>query len=128
MTPFENDLASALRGYTALTDLLTNGPDDILPVRNVRTPVTPSVIWQVVNYEPQVSLAGFTGQLEKVRLQVDVYATTFDSCIAIAAQVKAALNASTNPRGFCMNESDGFEDNVTQFRRVVEFSLYHRTG
>ena len=88
----------------------------------------PYCVYTRVASDPQNSLGGFTGNLERVRVQVDCYAETFDSAVAIAAAVRAAVDAGgTGIKGVCINEQDAYENDPRLFRRMVEFSVFHRS-
>lgn len=125
---FESDLYGILSGHSGLTALVPG--DRIQPGYAAQGIDAPFVIYNRIFSEPVSGLDGFTSGLERVRVQVDCYAGTFDEAIAIAAQARAAIQAETgtrNIRGICMNEMDFYEEDTHLFRRMLEFALFHRT-
>lgn len=125
---FESDLYTVLAGYSGLTSLV---PADRIQQGFAADGISPPyVMCTRIFSEPQSSLEGYTSALEKIRLQVDCYAESFDSVIAIARQVRNAIDATdgvNNIRGVCINEMDFFEDDPRLFRRMLEFSVFHRS-
>lgn len=123
---FESSFYTLLSGNAALVALVA---ERIYPVQAPQGVDTPYLCWQRVASEPQNGLGGFTGQLERVRVQVDAYATEFDPAIAIAAAVRTAVQAATTPiRGITINEMDFYESETRLFRRMLELSLFYRSG
>lgn len=125
---FESDFNTTLLDFSGLTNLVS--VDNIQPGFAAEGIGRPFVVWTRVFSEPQSGLDGFTSGLERVRVQVDCYAESFDSVIAIASQVRAAVDAvdgDNNLRGVCINEMDDFEEDTRLYRRMVEFSVFHRS-
>lgn len=124
---YESDLYGVLAGYGGLSALVG---ERIYPRKLEAEPTRPYVIYGRISSEPQVSLGGFTSGLERIRTQVDCYAEDFDTAIAIATQVRAAIQAQTgtnNIQGVPMNELDDYEEETGLYRRLLEFSLFYRS-
>ena len=122
---FEHNLRAVLNvpGVTAIAG------DRIYPLLAPPDVARPYVVWQRIASEPQVSLAGFTSGLERIRVQIDCYADTPDAVFALAAAVRAAVQAATGPvRGITVNETDFFEDDTRLYRRAVDVSVFHRSA
>lgn len=119
---------SAFRTLLASAAVTALVSDRIFPVLAEQSCTRPYIVYSRASSDPQNSLGGFTAALERIRWQVDCYAETFDSAIAIAAAVRAAVAAGgSGIQGICINELDFFEDDTRLFRRLVEFSVFHRS-
>lgn len=88
----------------------------------------PYMTWQRIFTEPRNSLEGNESGANRIRLQVDCYAADFDTVMDMATALRAAVPASGGTlHGICINEFDsGLEEQTRLFRRVVEFSLFHK--
>lgn len=87
----------------------------------------PYSVWVRVFSERQNSLDGFTSGLEKVRVQLDCYADTFDGAVALATAYKAKADASVTMKILVLNEQDFFEDDTRMHRRMLELSCMHKS-
>lgn len=123
---FETEWYSMLNvaGVTALVG------DRIIPVHEAEGTSAPYVAWQRIATNPANVLEGTTPLSNRVRVQVDCYAEDFDSSIELAAAVRAAVPGYGGTlHGLCINEFDlGFEVQARLFRRVLEFSMFHRSA
>ena len=80
----------------------------IEPLRRTQSGSLPAIVLQRISVTPQNHLRG-NGGLDANLVQVDVYASTYTSCRAIAGAARAALDAG----GFLMtSEVDGYEPDV----------------
>jgi hypothetical protein len=89
--------------------------------------VAPYGVWIRVFSERENSLAGFTSGLEKVRVQLDCYADTFDGAVALADSFKVKADASATMKILVLNEQDFFEDDTRLHRRMLELSCMHKS-
>jgi hypothetical protein len=124
---FESELLALLQAQSSLTDLVA---DRVFPVHELggTPPGRPYVAYLVVFAEPRNTLDG-PGDISKVRLQVDCYADDFDTAAALGRALQAAIpSAGGTLHGLCINAGqDFFESDVRLYRRMLEFSLFHRT-
>lgn len=122
---FESDLYAELIGDSGLTALVGQ---QIVPSDASEGAVPPFVIYTPIYNEARYDLDGDTG-VSRVRLQIDCYAATQDDAAAIALAVIAAIPESGWPlhRTGHVNQDLGLEVGTRLFRRMVEFSIFHRT-
>jgi hypothetical protein len=121
---FEADLYAALSGAAGLSALVGNriGPS------HEQTPTAPYVVYTPIFGESFYTLSG-ASSMTRVRLQVDCYADHPDTSAAIAEAVIAAIPQSgALHRASHSNQDLGMEEDTRLFRRMVEFSLFHRSS
>jgi hypothetical protein len=122
---FEADLYAALSGAAGLTALVGTEihPSHAIDGVSSRT----YIVYTPVTAEPLYSLAG-AGTMTRVRLQVDCYAEDQDMCMNVAlAVVDAIPQTGALCRGAHSNQDFGLDEEVRLFRRIVEFSIFHRS-
>lgn len=123
---FETDLF-ALFGADAGVAALLLGSDGGLRAYPLLAPpgvAKPYVTWQRVASEP-AQLAG-RGEGERITLQVDCWADTFDGAAALGAAVRAAIQPGSGViRGALESDLDDYEDASGLFRRMQTYVLYH---
>jgi hypothetical protein len=121
---FESDLYAALSGAAGLTALVGNR---ISPSHD-QTPTAPYVVFTPIYGESFYTLAG-ASTMTRVRLQVDCYADHPDTAASIAEAVIAAIPQSGFlHRSSHSNQDFGMEEETRLFRRMVEFSVFHRSS
>jgi hypothetical protein len=128
---FESDLYAALSGAAGLVALVG---DEIVPSHESEGVTAGEfVVYTVVFDDTRYAL---TGPLDyrKVRVQVDCYASADldgaqDVAMAIADAVIAAIPTSGWPlHRTAHSEQDlGLETETRLFRRMLEFSIFHRS-
>jgi hypothetical protein len=121
---FEADLYAALSGAAGLTALVENriGPS------HDQTPTAPYVVYTPIFGESFYTLAG-ASSMTRVRLQVDCYADHPDTSAAIAeAVIDAIPQSGALHRASHSNQDLGMEEDTRLFRRMVEFSIFHRSS
>lgn len=123
---FESDLFAALNvaGVTAIVG------EKFTPGVAEQGTSAPYAVWNRISSQRENSLAGFTSGLERVRVQLDCYATTFDGATALADAFKAAVDAYAGSalKLLVLNEQDFFEDDTRLHRRMLELSCMHKTA
>jgi hypothetical protein len=106
---FESDLYTKLSGNTTLTSLLatrgTSSAPAIYPVRRgekqgppPRAAILPSIRYFVLFDEKRTHLRGRSG-IARTTIQIDCYATSQSTSVAIATAVGNLLTAGVNGRG-----------------------------
>lgn len=124
---FESDLYSALGGNATLSNLVGGR---IVPSHAGQGTAAPYVVYTPIFNDARYDLDGDTG-VAKVRLQVDCYAEDpegADQAAAIARAVIEALPETGWPlhRTAHSNQDLGLEAGTRLFRRLLEFSVFHR--
>lgn len=121
---FETDLYAALSGNAPLAALVS---DRIGPSHAAEGVAPPYVVYTPIYNEARYDLEGATG-VSKVRLQVDCYSEDVDQAAAIALAVIEAIPETGWPlhRTGHADQDLGLEPGTRFFRRLVEFSLFHR--
>lgn len=88
------------------------------------TVIVPYATFFYISDQPENNLAGFAG-ISDGWIQFDVYATTKKEARALAASVRAAINAS-GIRAVCTQAGRDMYDEETKLERVeMEFSAWH---
>ena len=123
---FETDLYALLSGSSGLTAVVG---DRIVPsYASEGVSARSYVVYTPVSMEPIYSIAG-AGNMTRVRLQVDCYAEDPDSCMAIATEVISAIpQTGALHRAAHSTQDFGLDESVRLFRRIVEFSIFHRSS
>ena len=121
---FETDLYAEFSSDGTLVGLVG---DQIMPSHGSEGAEPPFVVYLPM-IEPRYDLDGQTA-LSRVRLQVDCYAETPDHAAAVAAAVIGAIPQSGWPlhRTGHTEQDLGLEDGTRLFRRMLEFSIVHRS-
>lgn len=83
----------------------------------------PFIAYQTISEVPDNVLSG-TGTKSDSRIQVDVYADTYDSARTTFAAVKAAMTGAAFPC-VMVNAFDLFEDDADLHRVSADFSIRH---
>lgn len=122
---FESELFAALNvaGVTAVVG------ENFTPGKGEQDTEPPYAVWTRVFSARENSLDGFTSGLEKIRVQVDCYSKTFDEAAALAAAIKAAVDANNSAtlKLLVVNEQNFFEEDTRLHRRMVELSCTHKS-
>lgn len=115
-----DEIYSRLTGHGGTAALIgTRATARVLP----QAPTLPAVAFQQVS---RVYLPG-QDEIEQFRWQFDCYAGTYREAVALAVQVRDALHewrdGTATPKVInsrCVNETDGYSDNVNLFSVVVD--------
>lgn len=108
------NILRASGGVTALVD------QRISPAERAQDESLPAVVLTLVSCVPQNHLNG-APTLDANRVQLDVFAETYEDAREVAAACRSALEA-----GGCVldNEMDGFEPDVSEYRVTQDFLLW----
>lgn len=96
-------------------------------VNNADSPAPPYIVYTVVSKTPSVSLTGPNGT-EKLRVQIDVYARSYEEVKEIEAAIKTAFigTAGFNSAS-CANvpisSQDLYEDDTRLYRVSMDYSV-----
>jgi hypothetical protein len=123
---FETDLYAELSSDAPLVALVGN---EIVPSHASQgVSAREFVVYTPIFNEAKYDLDGDTGAA-RVRLQVDCYSETQDGAAEIARAVIAAIPETGWPlhRTGHSNQDLGLESETRLFRRLVEFSIHHRS-
>lgn len=120
---FETDFYAAI-SVPAVSALVSGR---ISPSHQSEASAPPYVVYTPIFNETRYALEGpLDGR--KVRVQVDCYAEDPDTAMAIAASVVAAIPVTGWPlhRTAHTEQDLGLEPDTRLFRRMLEFSIFHR--
>jgi hypothetical protein len=118
----ESRIYAALSGATALTALVGS---NIYPEHRPQEDTAPAVVYGRVSGLRLYHLQGFSG-LENPRVQIDSYATSVDGRREVAAQVVAAMEASTTFKAMALiSPMDDYDDRLKIYRRIFDFSIWN---
>jgi hypothetical protein len=122
----ESDLYAELSGDAGLTTLVG---ESIYPSHVSEGTATPFVVYSTVFHEGIYHLDGDT-DLTRARMQVDCYAEDPDTASSIALAVIAAIPETGRPihRSAHSNRDLGLDPDTRLFRRMLEFSIFHRSS
>jgi len=84
------------------------------------TIVSPYITFQVIDGTPY-KLGTTT---EKIRLQVDVWASTYGAAKTLAASVKTAINGATFAGTSLITNMDLYEEVSKEYRVLLEFYIW----
>ena len=103
----EAAVKTALKGNTSAGN---NVFAAVLPHNAAR----PAITYQVINAEPINSFAGSSG-LDRVMLQIDAWASTYDSALQIAGEIRPLMEAA-GFKGLLDSRRTEFEDDTKLYR------------
>lgn len=127
----ESDLYAELSGDAGLTALVGVR---IWPSVASEGTSTPYVVYAPIFHEGIYGLDGEATNQSRARVQIDCYSEDPDEAAAIARAVIAAIPQSSsngaNPihRAAHSNQDLGLEPGTRLFRRMLEFSIFHRSA
>lgn len=132
--PVEVGLVSYLTGYAGLTALISTR---VYPFMIPQGATMPCVTYQRIDTPRTLSHgdSGATGTLARARIQFSSWAATLSSAMAIAEQLRAALNGKTGSIGTAPNavtvrailvdnEMQDFEPDIEMFRVISDYLIW----
>jgi hypothetical protein len=120
---FETDLYAELSGVAGVVALVG---DQIHPAHASEGATAPYIVYTPIFSEPFYGLDG-ESNMTRLRLQVDCYSEDVDEAAAMARAVIDAIPQSGALHRVAHNNQDlGIEDDTRLFRRLVEFTIFHR--
>ena len=122
----ESDLYTRLSGYAGLIALTSTR---IYPLQAPEDVASPYCVYMTVSRARQYSHDGY-GNLDRCRVQVSCYGTTYASAHAVAAQVTAAMEAwpaSNTKVQSCLHdgEQDFFEEETETYHVPIDFIVWY---
>lgn len=118
--------------YPILKDLVPSNPNfpdadgkvypNVIPEGQNVAP--PYIVHQLVNADPENTLDGYTGH-NHARVQVSVFDTDFDNCLALAKAVIWRINERI-PTAIFIGRHTGYDDNAHNLllhSQIVEFYI-----
>ena len=123
---FESDLYAELSSDAGVAALVS---DRIWPSHASDGTARPYIVYSPVFHGGIYALEG-DADLSQVRLQVDCYADDPDTAASVALAVIAAIPETGRPicRSAHSNQDLGIEPGTRLFRRLLEFSIFHRSS
>jgi len=124
----ESDLLARLDGFAGLTALVSTRSYHLhLPQK----PTYPAVTFQRISTERVSAMGADTGDV-RARIQTDAWATTIDSAMAVAAQVRAALKRYGGTNSVTIydilqeSEIPLYEDEIQIYHIVQDFMVLYK--
>ncbi|HLE52700.1 MAG TPA: DUF3168 domain-containing protein [Anaerolineales bacterium] len=100
----------------------------VYPLRAPEDTPYPFIVYQFISTLP--IRAHGESVMDRVRLQVSVWSKSYDQCVTITQNVKAALNF--NQTNFKLatreNEFDTTDPEPGLYRKLLEFFIWHTEG
>ena len=127
--PFEADLKSHLSGDSGIAAAVG---DRLHPVRLPEGTTKPAIVYAKVGAIPQTDLDSDDGDLLEIRLQVDCWASGFETVAALAELVRLRMQAATmtanNFRIGSVFAQDGYDIEAKLYRVTIDFGCWYRTS
>lgn len=118
----EGKLYSVLSGATTITNITSTR---IYPVAMNQAGTYPSISYERTQTDRQNTLSGY-GTLERVGINVNVYATALDTLHNLSSAVIKTVENSTRFQALVRNKSDLYEDRLRLRKRTIEFSIWNK--
>jgi len=84
----------------------------------------PAIVYQVISDSPTTSLAG-SRKPDRVRVQVDAWASTYAAARSLHAEIRAKMEAAAF-QGLLADVRDDFEPEVGLYRVSADFFCWER--
>lgn len=122
---FEEEFKTHLQADPAIAGLVSDRvfPDVIPQAGNI-----PAIVYTVVDGKPGNSLDGFTSGRVRYMVQVDCWARSYQTCLALARLIRDRLNLRTATLSTYTTSYPGvteFEPDTKRYRRMLEVSCSH---
>lgn len=116
---------SRLSADSAVTAVIGTDPVRVYPLTLPQDSLMPSAVQTIVSDVPTVSLDGYSN-LRNTRVQLDVYAKTYDAGQDLADLVEDTLSFDNGPTisSRRVGRRDSYEDEPELHRVSLEFSLW----
>lgn len=85
----------------------------------------PAVTYQRVSGDRVYSLSGYS-TLENARMQIDCWATSFETVKDLADKTRQVVDSATVFASNLISDQDLYEDGVEVYRVSMDFSLWNR--
>jgi len=92
-------------------------------INTTPTIVSPYITFQVIDAAPMLVSANSAKQ-EKMRVQVDVFGTTYSSAKTLAQSVKTAIDTASFAGTSLITNMDLYEEASKEYRVLLEFYIW----
>lgn len=121
---FEADFKAHLNGDGTVAGLIG---DRMHPSVRPEGGALPALVYQVTTRDQLQTHGGRADTLRNVRVQIDIWSSTYSALLALDAAVRARMETAANsfksamlPSGF-----DDYETDTKLYRRMLEFSCWY---
>lgn len=107
--------------FTHLKTEVTGVSNRVYPMIMPQNCVKPALVYTVINAKDNQTAVGCVTS-SNVRVQIDIYGTSYAGVKGILTEVKSALYSfEVYPLG--LNSRDDFEEDTELFRQIIDFTL-----
>ena len=113
----EAEIKSTIGGNANVSSLIG---DRLYPTHAPQGVERPYAVYHIIGENPLQCMEGCVYQ-EDVRVQIDVYSSTYGSVVALKKAVKDSIvgfNAS-----YGINSFDGYDDSTEYFKKIIDFKI-----
>lgn len=125
----EDAIKSRASGHAGLSALIE---ERFHPVAAPQDVVYPAVVYQRISSVPESAMTADTN-VTRDRFQFMVLAQSYESAVAVALQVKAAIQRWQGTESgvviedsYLFNDIDLYDDETRIFQRAIDFEIVHR--
>jgi hypothetical protein len=117
----ETDILAALEAQSTITALVG---ESIYPVLLPIDSPLPALTYQIVGSSSGQTLS--THGMQRIRLQIDCWATDYLTAITLRSAVAAAFDGyqDSNFTALLLSKVDDFEPDALQYRAMLEFYIF----
>lgn len=90
-----------------------------------------AIVYTVIDGDPATNLedgdlAGVAGDLEEVRLQLDIWAPTYDRALALRQLVQSRMKTgNASIRAVRISRQSDFDPETRERREILDYSVWH---
>jgi hypothetical protein len=99
----------------------------IYPILIPQNTALPAVTIQRISGGQQNTLGGYNG-MERPRIQVDCWATSYTTAKKLGAAIRLAMNSSSEFKAGCESDLDEYDDDSKTFQVSLDFYVWHQEG
>lgn len=126
---FESDLHAALTSEATISALIGSR---LYPLTLVQGAASPAIVYQRVSDQSEEDLDGAV-RLEGVRIQFDIYASTYPETITVRGALQDFLQGYKGTMGSTrieschyLDDSDSHEPEMQLFRSSIDFEIWYQ--
>lgn len=97
--------------------------DRIYPLKLPQGATLPAVTYQRITADHGGSLGGDTSNCDRVYMQINCWASTFGSALALADAVRAAFQASS-AKTMPIDTTQDYDDDVAMYRYILDYYIW----
>jgi hypothetical protein len=123
----ESDLKAHLQAASAISAIVD---DRITPLVREEGSSSDSVTYSIIAGDPMPNLDGSDSSLANYRVQIDSWSRNHSTVMSLAAAISARMGiaADTFRAVKLPTHLDDFEFQTKLYRRMLEFSVWHRSS